>query len=150
MSRDRRRRRRQANSEDEPPGRGATPADEGDEKGVDLDDLYESDLERTWDQAPSVQGIDPALMGARRGDHPQAEAQLPAAALHPGLIVFGALMGGPVIAGVLTLFSDGRAPKARELIAILGLSTAGWFGMQGLVSFGPERFGPRAVVWASQ
>ena len=150
MSRDRRRRRRQANSEDEPPGRGATPADEGDEKGVDLDDLYESDLERTWDQAPSVQGIDPALMGARRGDHPQAEAQLPAAALHPGLIVFGALMGGPVIAGVLTLFSDGRAPKARDLVAILALSAAGWLGMQGLFSFGPERFGPRTVVLASQ
>ncbi|TXD39041.1 hypothetical protein FRC98_01155 [Lujinxingia vulgaris] len=147
MSRDRRRRRRQREDDEAAP---AAEQAEVEDEGASAE-IYENDLERAWaDAPPAMQGIDPELMRARRGEGSQAEPAEPAAALHPWLIVFGALMGGPVVAGVLALFSDGRAPKARDLVAILALSAAGWLGMQGLFSFGPERFGPRTVVLASQ
>ena len=158
MSRDRRRRRRPT-EEDRTAGDADAAAEKG-EAGAEPDaeqsaegsaQIYENEMERAWAEAPpSMQGIDRGLMRARRGQDVQVEPAEPAAALHPWLMVFGALMGGPVVAGVLALFSDGRAPKARDLVAILALSAAGWLGMQGLFAFGPERFGPRTVVLASQ
>ncbi|RVU48070.1 hypothetical protein EA187_01130 [Lujinxingia sediminis] len=158
MSRDRRRHRRPVPPDEATSGRDDTPAG-GVEAWADSDtarhdatsaQIYENELERAWAEAPpSMQGIAPELMRARRGAGEQAPPAEPAA-LHPWLMVFGALMGGPVVAGVLALFSDGRAPKARDLVAILALSAAGWLGMQGIFAFGPERFGPRTVVLAGQ
>ncbi|RAL24734.1 hypothetical protein DL240_00555 [Lujinxingia litoralis] len=151
MSRNRRRRRRDLATTPAASAPHETPASRPQDDAASVTEhLYENDVERAWDEAPVFQGIDPALMSARQ--HPAGAAEdesIEAAALHPGLIPFAALMAGPIVAGTLTVFCDGRAPKARGLITTLCLSAAGWFAMQGLVSFGPQRFGPTVLTLAS-
>lgn len=105
------------------------------------DEIFESDAERAWSESTHVYGVDQDLMNARQGDHPNTAAPKPAA-LAPILIPAAALMAGPLVAALLTLFVDGRPPKLRHTVAILSTGIGIWLCRQGLTALSPEPISP--------
>lgn len=98
------------------------------------DSLLESPEERRWARGESLQGVDPNLMGARRSDFPdgaQGSPEEDPAALSPLLIPLAAILNGPLVAALLTLFTDGRPPRASHLIAALSIGAVGWLLLYG-------------------
>lgn len=95
--------------------------------------IYEDDVERQWSEASSIQGVDPSLLHARLRRH-RAEDLPEAASFSPILIPYAAIMTGPIIAAVLTIFADGNPPRARQAVSILCLGAIAWVLNFGLAS----------------
>lgn len=91
--------------------------------------LYEDDVERQWGEAASIHGIDPDLLHARSRRY---VAPARSASFSPILIGYAAIMAGPLIAALLTLFTDGDPPKGRHAVAALGLGATAWVVNTGL------------------
>ena len=106
----------------------------GNDSGND-DAVFDSDVERQWDEANSIRGVDPDLLdeqapGPRPGGAP---AEQPAA-FSPWLIPFSAILTGPLVAAFLALFADGEPPSARQAIAIVSTGFAAWVVNIGFAS----------------
>ena len=87
-----------------------------------------------------LQGVPPDLMSARRGElddewFQEPDAPVPLAALSPYLIPFAAFLTGPLIAALLTLFSDGRPPRGHQALGVLGLAGLIWLGNFAIFHF---------------
>ncbi len=85
---------------------------------------------------PSVHGVDPELMSLTRDqwfidDDDQAPAPEPAA-LSPWMIPLSAYVAGPLITALVTLFTDGRPPRANQGIALFAIGALGWLANYGL------------------
>jgi len=96
------------------------------------DDVYQEDVERQWSEATSIQGVSPELLD---DDAPTASANSrrePSAALSPWLIPFSAILTGPLVATLLTLFTDGDPPTGRQAIAVLSTGLTAWVVNMGL------------------
>ena len=125
------------------------------------DEVYESEVERRWGEATSIEGIDPSLMHARLrrehlGDEPEP------AAFSPWLIPYAAVMAGPLVAALVALLADGDPPKPRQAIAVLATGATAWainIGLfaeeRTLISAGADAaahlgvlFGSGALLWA--
>lgn len=95
--------------------------------------IYEDDVERQWSEASSIQGVDPSLLHERIRRH-VAEPPPRRASFSPILIPYGAIMAGPIIGALLTLFADGDPPPARQAVSVLGLGATAWVINFGLAT----------------
>ena len=103
----------------------------------DDESLLESSAERNWARGDSIQGVDRGLLEARRSDFPtnsHRDSFPEPAALSPLLIPVAAILAGPLIAALLTLFIDGRPPRAPHAVAALSIGATAWLINQGAIA----------------
>ncbi len=102
------------------------------------EELFVTETEREWSETPSVGGVDPELMDARRvqaGDE-EAITEEDIAAFSPLLLPMAAVLTGPLVASFLALFCDGDPPTGRQAIALLATGATAWLINMGLMSSG--------------
>lgn len=126
------------------------------------DAVYDEGVERQWSEAASIEGIDPDLLAARPSGVGNDAARVRGAAFSPWLIPYGAFMAGPLVAGLLTLLTDGDPPRPRQAIAIIAAAATAWVLNVGLSTLEAPLISPRgdaaahlavlfvsgAVLWA--
>lgn len=106
-----------------------------DDNSAQGDDIYADDVERQWGEASSIRGVDPELLDQPASAPGRRRApQEPPAAVSPWLIPFAAILNGPLVAAVLTVFTDGDPPAPRQIIAVLCTGLTAWVINVGLAS----------------
>ena len=96
------------------------------------DDVYQEDVEREWSEATSIQGVSPELLDDDAPTPSTDSRPEQSAALSPWLIPFSAILTGPLVATLLTLFADGDPPTGRQAIAVLSTGLTAWVVNIGL------------------